>query len=559
MKRTLLLAALASMALAAPGLAAEIPATLKLDEVTVNPRGAQLVRIGEVELPAGSHEVIIDTLPANIDASSVQVQGQSARTTEIGAVDVSLKVVDPAAESASQRKQLEDEIEALGRDRERQQQALSDAEFRRKTLERLTGGFGAVPFASGDKPAMSPEQIRGLLSLTADELAATSQTMLDARTAIAKLDERVALLQRKLQELASAPSSRTRVAIQVSADEATTMSLSLSYTVPDAGWRPVYDARLALPKEAGGKAKLQLVSRAMVFQRSGEAWDDVNLKLSTAQVSGRTSAPALEPVAAGPRKPVVMQESLADQAEAPASGGMARNFSVRRAAPAPMLQKVRQREAEVVNAGFHAVYTIAGRTSVPNTGAQKSVRIGTSDAAPAIRIDTVPMLDPRGYLTAVFKAPGETPMLPGEVSLFRDGVFAGKSRIAQVSPGEEVELGFGRDDLVRVSRRQVDDTAGSSGIISSQTTLSRAYRTTIENLHTFPVLVRMSERMPYSTHEDVKVDMVRGTTKPARTNPDNKRGIVEWDVPLDAAKKAEIRFGYTVSYPAQMSVVLPGG
>jgi uncharacterized protein (TIGR02231 family) len=224
-----------------------------------------------------------------------------------------------------------------------------------------------------------------------------------------------------------------------------------------------------------------------------------------------------------------------------------------------MLQKVRQREAEVVNAGFHAVYTIAGRTSVPNTGAQKSVRIGTSDAAPAIRIDTVPMLDPQGYLTAVFKAQGETPMLPGEVSLFRDGVFAGKSRIGQVSPGEEVELGFGRDDLVRVNRRQVDDTAGSSGIISSQTTLSRAYRTTIENLHTFPVSVRMSERMPYSTHEDVKVDMARDTTSPARTNPDNKRGIVEWDVPLESGKKTEIRFGYTVSYPAQMSVVLPGG
>ncbi|MDX1717192.1 MAG: mucoidy inhibitor MuiA family protein [Anderseniella sp.] len=559
MKRTLLLAALASMALASPGLAAEIPATLKIEEVTVNPRGAQLVRIGEVELPAGSHEIIIDTLPANIDASSVQVQGRSTVSTEIGAVDVSLKVVDPAAESATQRKQLEAEIEALGRDRERQQQALSDAEFRRNTLERLTGGFGAVPYATGDKPAMGPKQIRALLALTSEELEATSQALLNARTALDKIDERINLLQRKLQELASAPSSRTRVAIQVNAAEAATMSLSLSYTVPDAGWRPVYDARLSLPKDAGGKAKLELVSRAMVFQRSGEAWDDVSLKLSTAQVSGRTSAPVLEPVAAGPRPAMVAKESAADEVRAPASPGIS-NFATQRAAPViSRLQKARQREAEVVNAGFHAVYTIAGRTSVPNTGAQKSVRIGTSDAAPAIRIDTVPMLDPQGYLTAVFKAQGETPMLPGEVSLFRDGVFAGKSRIAQVSPGEEVELGFGRDDLVRISRRQVDDTAGSSGIISSQTTLSRAYRTTIENLHAFPVSVRMSERMPYSTHEDVKVDMARDTTKPARTNPDNKRGIVEWDVPLEGGKKAEIRFGYTVSYPAEMSVVLPGG
>jgi len=205
MKRTLLLAALASMALASPGLAAEIPATLKIEEVTVNPRGAQLVRIGEVELPAGSHEIIIDTLPANIDASSVQVQGRSTLSTEIGAVDVSLKVVDPAAESATQRKQLEAEIEALGRDRERQQQALSDAEFRRNTLERLTGGFGAVPYATGDKPAMGPEQIRALLALTSEELEATSQALLNARTALDKIDERINLLQRKLQELASAP------------------------------------------------------------------------------------------------------------------------------------------------------------------------------------------------------------------------------------------------------------------------------------------------------------------------------------------------------------------
>jgi uncharacterized protein (TIGR02231 family) len=560
MKRTLLLAALACMALAAPGLADEIPATLKLDEVTVNPRGAQLVRIGDVALPAGSHQIIIDTLPANIDPASVQVQGRSAGGTEIAAVDVSRKVVDPAIESAGQRKQLEQEIEALERDRARQQQGLADAQFRRQTLERLTGGFGAVPFASGDRPAISPDQIRSLLTLAGEELAVTSQAMLDARVALARIDERVGLLQRKLQALATAPSSRTRVAIQVSAGSDTTMSLSLSYTVPDASWRPVYDARLSLPKDGTGKAKLELVSRAMVFQRSGEAWDDVELKLSTAQVTGRTSAPALEPVAAGPRKPEVAQEALADQAAAPAAGGMSRNYSLGRAKVAtPGVQAVRQRKAEVVNAGFHAVYTIAGRTSVPNTGAQKSVRIGTSDAVPDIRIDTVPMLDPQGYLTAVFKAQGETPLLRGEVSLFRDGVFAGKARMAQVSPGGEVELGFGRDDLVRVSRRQVDDTAGSSGIISSETTLSRAYRTTIENLHTFPVTVRMSERMPYSTHEDVKVDMSRDTTTPARTNPDNRRGIIEWDVALEAGKKAEISFGYKVSYPAEMSVVLPGG
>jgi uncharacterized protein (TIGR02231 family) len=141
--------------------------------------------------------------------------------------------------------------------------------------------------------------------------------------------------------------------------------------------------------------------------------------------------------------------------------------------------------------------------------------------------------------------------------LFRDGVFAGKARIAQSAPGEEVELGFGRDDLVKVVRRQLDDTAGSSGIITEQNTLTRRYVTAIENLHSFPVTVRMSERMPYSTHEDVLVEMLRETTAPTTTDPDNRRGIVQWDVPLQPAATTEMTFGYKVTYPTQMSVVLP--
>jgi hypothetical protein len=63
---------------------------------------------------------------------------------------------------------------------------------------------------------------------------------------------------------------------------------------------------------------------------------------------------------------------LADQAAgACLPGGMSRQtFLPGRAkvADAHAAEAVRQREAEVVNAGFHAVYTIAGRTSVPNTG-----------------------------------------------------------------------------------------------------------------------------------------------------------------------------------------------
>jgi uncharacterized protein (TIGR02231 family) len=538
----------------APALADEIRSELDLAEVTVNPRGAQLMRTGDVDLPAGTHEVVLDTLPQGILPASVQVDGVSSGDVEIGTVDVSRIALDPEQQASGKRRSLQDELEALARDRARQERVRIDAEFRRATLERLTSGHGAAPFAGGERPAMSPEQIGNLLLLTSRELSDISSIVLEAQRAIEQIGKREQVVRHQLELLATIPDARTRVAVQVSASAPARLTLSVKYTVADAGWRPVYDARLKLPAD-GKPAALNLVQRALVFQRSGEAWDGVALKLSTASVTGRTSSPVLEPVPIAPRPESMQaeQDALENLSDARGSRMLKSKTTAGLAAPST----VRQRQVETVNAGFHAVYSIAGRTSVPNSGALKSVRIGSRMIEPVIRVDTAPHVDPVGYLTGVFKVAGETPLLAGEVSLFRDGVFAGKSRMRQIAPGEEVELGFGRDDLVRVIRREVENTAGSSGIITEQSTLRRRYVTSLENLHTFPVQVHMTDRMPYSTHEEIIVDLLRETTKPSWTEPDNRRGIVVWDVALEPGAKSNITFGYSVVHPSQMKLTIP--
>ncbi len=137
----------------APALADEIRSELDLAEVTVNPRGAQLMRTGDVDLPAGTHEVVLDTLPQGILPASVQVDGVSSGDVEIGTVDVSRIALDPELQASGKRRSLQDELEALARDRARHERVRIDAEFRRATLERLTSGQGAAPFAGGERPA----------------------------------------------------------------------------------------------------------------------------------------------------------------------------------------------------------------------------------------------------------------------------------------------------------------------------------------------------------------------------------------------------------------------
>ena len=54
-------------------------------------------------------------------------------------------------------------------------------------------------------------------------------------------------------------------------------------------------------------------------------------------------------------------------------------------------------------------------------------------------------------------------MLPGPVALFRDSTFVGNGQLPLLAPGEEHELGFGVDDLIRVRHAIAEQTRGESG------------------------------------------------------------------------------------------------
>src|SRR4030095_5858559 len=62
----------------------------------------------------------------------------------------------------------------------------------------------------------------------------------------------------------------------------------LSYQLPDAGWRPLYDARL--DSEAG---HVELAQLGEVQQRTGEDWSGVALTLSTARPAVGAGLPEL--------------------------------------------------------------------------------------------------------------------------------------------------------------------------------------------------------------------------------------------------------------------------
>ena len=109
--------------------------------------------------------------------------------------------------------------------------------------------------------------------------------------------------------------------------------------------------------------------------------------------------------------------------------------------------------------------------------------LSTDKYEPQLSCRTVPKVDAQGLSLRQGDGAKGTPLLPGQVYLFRDGTFVGTGSLPLLAPGEEHELGFGVDDQVKVRHAMLEEKRGESGLISTSRTDSRNYRVTVKNMH----------------------------------------------------------------------------
>ncbi|MGE3065581.1 MAG: mucoidy inhibitor MuiA family protein [Hyphomicrobiaceae bacterium] len=541
-----------------PAQAAEIRAGSRVQSVIVFPVGAEVARIAKVKLEAGDHSILFNDLPAAAIASSIRVEGKATGKLQIGSVD-SRRVMVPrndAASAASDRRRIELEIERLKDERAVQDAAIQAAEAQQTLLKNLAELPGR-PVPAGTNP--QPVDWTQILSLLGQRVGDVQKTILDIRIKQRDIDRRVADLEKELAKLAPGQDQRTEVKVFVHAGAPLESDLVVRYQVASASWLPLYDARLMTGTKAVAP-KLQLVRRASIQQRSGESWDDVALTLSTARPNAGTAAPELTPVTVDfererpPPPPVAMAPAPArgmvrDEARARV-GAVAEKAREMQADQAVQAQDVR---ASIELQAFQALYAIPGRVTVPATGEAKRLQIDEVQLDPVLSVRTVPKRDQKAFLYAKLVLARDTPILPGQVSLFRDGTFVGNGRLPLLAPGEEHELGFGVDDAVRVRYAVVEEKRGETGLISSSKTEARNYRITIKNLHERPIVVTTLDQMPVSQNQDIKVELL-GKVAPTKKDVDDKRGVLAWEAKIEPDEERTVEFGYRISWPAAKKI-----
>jgi uncharacterized protein (TIGR02231 family) len=560
-----------SLALAGGAGAAEIKSSSLIDAVTVYPSGAEVVRKGRVKLEKGEHTLLFADLPAEAVAASIRVEGKATAALEIGSVDTRVVSVPRSddAETAGERRRVEEAIEKLKDEKSALQTAIQAAETQKKLIESLTKLPETPPPTNGGGAGAQPDWGQ-LFELIGKRAAEAQKAILDTQVRIREVDRQIKDLEGKLASLAPRQQSRTEVKVALTAQAALEADMAIRYQVRNASWTPFYDARLAVGSKAQA-SKLQLVRRAAISQRTGEVWDNVALALSTARPSAGTSAPLLRPVTIDfesepvtyhlsppPPAPAPTSRAPALQKQRAAGGAAADEEQLVRFGASAKFGDATEKSATVEVQAFQAVYGIGGRTTVPETGETKRVQIDEMALDPALMVRTAPKRDEKAYLYAKFVSAKGAPLLPGQVSLFRDGVFVGNGALPLLAPEEEHELGFGIDDSIRVRYALAEEKRGETGIISTAKTDARSYRIAVKNLHERAIQLTVIDQIPVSQNADITVELT-GKTAPSRRDVDNKRGILAWDAKLEPAEERVIEFGYRATWPAAKKVTYGQG
>ncbi len=540
--------------------AADIPATSAIDGVIVFPQGAEVRRVTKVKIPAGTHTLIIPDLPAQAQAASIRVEGKATGRLEIGSVDSrSLSVPRGDAEAAaSARRRIEAEIEKMRDERAGIVAEQQAGEAQRTYLTNLLQLPNRPAPAAG---AAAGEDWGKVLDLVAKQLAPVNKAIIEAGIRVREVDRRIRDAEGRLRAEAPAAETRVEVKVDVAAAQPVEAEITIRYQVSGASWQPVYDARLATGTKAAAP-RIAITRRAIVQQRTGEAWSNVAMALSTTRPSAGTSAPDLRPLTVDypPDRPPPQAAMPAPMTRsAPVAGAVMDEMSNFRGRADNAVANAKEevavtQQAQVEAGAFQAVYTILGRQTVEPNGDPRRLQIDESELETTLTVRAVPRVDERAFLYAKLTVPRATPWLPGQVSLFRDGTFVGNGRVPQLAPGQDHELGFGPDDRIRVKASTIDEKRAESGIISSTKTETKNYRMTLKSLHERPIAFVVHDQIPVSNNQEIKVELI-AKPQPTKRDIEDKRGVLAWEDKLAPDEEKTIDLGWRLSWPAAKSIM----
>ncbi|MFA6378621.1 MAG: mucoidy inhibitor MuiA family protein [Candidatus Omnitrophota bacterium] len=531
----------------------------KITQVTVYPGSARITRQAQVNLSAGEHTIVFDHIIPAIDQNSLSIAGQGQAKVKL--YGASFKSQQLPAVADERVRKLEEQIEALN-DQANIQNAKSAALNQQKEFI-LSVKAAANQQIPKDIMTKMPtaQDLGGISDFIGKGLQGLSDQEEVIRLEVRRIAKERDVVQRELNQLRGGGSEKAKRSIEVelACEKPGSFTLEASYMVFGPQWRPVYDARTEF-----SPAQVEMISYAMVKQNTGEDWSNVELTLSTVQPLLGGSMPYVNPWIVKPIEPMVtgggrskrmLLAKSAVQYEA-YSNDMARMEDVSMT-PAEPQALAEVSYANVVQKGISVTFKIARPVVLTSDGTERKFPITVQLLKADYEYATFPKAAALAYLGSRVMNREDLNLLAGEVNLFVEGDYIGKSSIDNIGPGETFDLYLGADENVKVKRemikKEIDKTLFAN-ISSPNNKITYTYKLIVENYKTRDIKVKLFEAMPTAQDDRIKIKIFDVSVEPLEKNWKDRLGVWLWEFSLKPKEKKEIRYSFTIDYPKNLPI-----
>jgi uncharacterized protein (TIGR02231 family) len=512
----------------------------KISHVTVYTDRATVTRQGLITLDGSETQLVIDRLPTNIQQDSIRVSGRSDSEVKILSVNTTLQrftqpVNEKLAEVAAEIESLEDQTRQIqAQIATVQMQSEFITGLRLKTEETFSSGLARQRLTLGDTLSF--------IDTIGSKYTEYALSIESYRQQHREIDKQLGVLRARQKSWSNPQSTESySVAIDIAASPGE-LQIELIYTINGANWKPLYDLRVNTITQ-----QLQLTYLAEIRQQTSEDWSEVSLILSTAQPSVGNIPPELDPwyvdIKTVPRM-VAATAAFERSDEMLASPAPAAAGTVMRARKVAISMATADRQGNVVT------FRLQGNSSIPHGGNPYKATISQDEQPCKLSYSLMPKLVEFAYLQAEVKNPPEgVTLLAGTANIFRDDNFVGQIELERVAPGQEFSLNLGIDEGVVVDRELVERQVDKK-FLGSNRRIVCAYRLKIQNLQSTIAHTHLSEQIPHSRNEKIKIKLLK--TEPAIQL--GKLGLLEWQIPLAVQQTREIYYQFAIEYPEDLSI-----
>lgn len=531
-------------------------------------RGQALVtRSIQLEGAAGSRELVVTDLPLNIVDGSLFAE--AADQVDVRAVRLRQRAV--GEEPREEVRKLDEQILATGEAialNQKKQELTNRKMLYLDQMETFVAPTAQVELSKG---VLNAETLEQLTRFAFTQRTAIAEEQIALTGELRKLNEQLQLLERQKAELTNGSQKTINEAVLFLEKQADgNQAIELSYLVNQCGWSPAYTIRAG-----DDPTQIEVETNALIQQLTGENWSEVKLTLSTASPALSAAGPSLAPfyvsLTAGTPAEAQVNDALTNLGQVSqqyrASKMAQTEVQVQLSNVVGFADKTRLNWAmnrsagdiqgielacagdviasivteTAVDEGPSLSYCLPNAVSLASRNEQQMVRILKKSLPGSFYHVATPVLSSYVFRQAEIRNESDIDLLGGPVTVYVDGRFVGRAEIPTVAQGESFVVGFGADAQLRVRRELVEKTEGIQG---GNREMKMRYQITIENYKNQPEKVRLYDRLPHSNRSsDVRVALdtpeLALSTDPLYVRSERAKGILRWDVDVDAGTTGE--------------------